>query len=1568
MATPALPDPAVPCQPPDTWDAFLSDYSKGRLPNSPSHPPPRPKLESATPYPPLPTYVEATTAADNASPPSYLAPPMPPNEDGRLKALYSFQILETGSDANFQRIANLATVLGVHSCMICLVDYDYVCVKANCRADNMDCRRDLAFSSHAILRPPGDPLVVLDTSCDWRFKDLPIVTDGPKVRFYAGAALATADGFNIGTLCVMDPNPRTEFTTKERDLIVDFAAIVMREMELWNDQVQLCTRSRMMRDIARWVRERLDRSGNEPTPEPTNNLCTLPNSDVPTSTHSPAHSIISGDDRPPRPPPPPISGSLAGAPYQQPLYHATTTPFDPALPTPTSSPTLLSTGLDSTLTAQDTTTTTTGLLPPDAVDRLEDVAFPSACGMIQASMNVDVVYLVQASTSKTSIPLSRSTNSWGKLGTSERSKGSVGTLGGGELLTPPKLTLKCLATSQRPANANSDPTLHEQNQARRQGNSWICTDQECRPHRLGDELLGAIEPDWERDHAMVMEMLGYVRQETRVPSRAPGQSPLFTYSKASEEEDMDEPSSTSSSSHPAGIRSKRLLCHTFQGTISDLTTGANSPFRSSVVMPIRGASPASRTPAQDEEPWAYFVVLSSSRTKQFSIQERIYLKNFGSCLVTEVLKRRVEAADKAKGTFIQRTPLHIILGTLELLYANADDTLNDHQLSMIASAEVSGKGLIDIINNIIDLADLDTDHGDNNNNNAPRSLPELYTQVAEVDIRDLCEQVAGSMAKVCSDKNMVLVPTWNSKPSLVSLSSVPMSTSVPSPISGVVAGSIPIPVMSRLDDSTTNGNVVSSADSQHAYSSCAKHASEAQKPAVELLVAMDEPDKGPGGEESYWNFMLNLTVVKRILTQLLENALKFTTTGFVEISAVSPSLANFPLKPPQAGARPILFTVRDTGKGISPDFIEGDLFERFTQEDPMQAGTGLGLALVKLLVESIGGWLEIWSEGIEGKGCVVRVLIWGTPTARKTKSLKHEEGVWQEKSCRFYTGESSPSTDRLWKVIGERMMGQELDMNVKRGDEQDVSPEDMMKDLSDQSPCDLILLNDDLSRLKAYLAYWKEQHTLMAQQGAVMKEPVPLLMLTSTWKDKKARALVEKYRNMWMENGQHGNAATVILMPKPVGPLKLLRCLRACLAGTDDGGLVAQGLLDPVEDLNFTPFPLLRSNSISHISTMALGFHGSSRLASAGATTMVKSSFKFPATLRTTVNGTHGNGIGSIGSSSNSSYAVPYSPRGPIPRPDGPRLRADSLSQQQSEDENIDAIDKGGASDRLGVAGSKSKRQRSIRNFISQRRSSFRGGSGSGASSNSSSRKTSTSNGSGPMPMMTAMSTTTTTTTNGSEEATATGTTMDAQGQPLPVEGEDQLGILQPIPQVLIVEDNGTNRMILKTFLKKRGVVVVEAENGKLGVEKFQEEVGRRQGRSGFEFVLMDLQMPVMDGNMATKRIREFERGMVKQHGLYTPPEEEEEEEEEEEDEDDDDADADDETESGSQKQGQCGYRPTTIFALTGLAGDEDKRLAFECGVDGYLTKPVSLTALGALLSSCHPSHRSSSSSSSESA
>ncbi|KAF7972518.1 hypothetical protein HWV62_17804 [Athelia sp. TMB] len=109
------------------------------------------------------------------------------------------------------------------------------------------------------LSKDDEPLVVLDALADWRFANHPSVISRPRIRFYAGAPLRTQDGYNVGTLSVLDDCPREEFSPRERHTLKEFAvgqilsirvfalnrliqAIVMREMELWRDKMEQFSR------------------------------------------------------------------------------------------------------------------------------------------------------------------------------------------------------------------------------------------------------------------------------------------------------------------------------------------------------------------------------------------------------------------------------------------------------------------------------------------------------------------------------------------------------------------------------------------------------------------------------------------------------------------------------------------------------------------------------------------------------------------------------------------------------------------------------------------------------------------------------------------------------------------------------------------------------------------------------------------------------------------------------------------------------------------------------------------------------------------------------------------------------------------------------------------------------------------------------------------------------------------------------------------------------------------------------------------------------------------------------
>lgn len=103
-----------------------------------------------------------------------------------------------------------------------------------------------------------EPFVVLDTLQDWRFARNPLVTGTPFVRFYAGAPLRTPDGYNVGSLCLIDDKPRTEFPPRQRLILKELAAVTMREMELWRDKLQLRIRERIQISMEKFTRECLE--------------------------------------------------------------------------------------------------------------------------------------------------------------------------------------------------------------------------------------------------------------------------------------------------------------------------------------------------------------------------------------------------------------------------------------------------------------------------------------------------------------------------------------------------------------------------------------------------------------------------------------------------------------------------------------------------------------------------------------------------------------------------------------------------------------------------------------------------------------------------------------------------------------------------------------------------------------------------------------------------------------------------------------------------------------------------------------------------------------------------------------------------------------------------------------------------------------------------------------------------------------------------------------------------------------------------------------------------------------
>lgn len=166
--------------------------------------------------------------------------PLPDSEKERHQALLDLRILDTPPEERFDRITRTAQALfGVKMCYIALVDSTRQWFKAKCGLTDTQTPRNTSFCGHAILE--NQTLVVPDASLDSRFHDNPMVIGQPFVRFYAGRPLHSLTGYNVGTLCVADCEPRS-VTDGELARLDDLAAMV-------EDQLNLMEISRLQKEL-----------------------------------------------------------------------------------------------------------------------------------------------------------------------------------------------------------------------------------------------------------------------------------------------------------------------------------------------------------------------------------------------------------------------------------------------------------------------------------------------------------------------------------------------------------------------------------------------------------------------------------------------------------------------------------------------------------------------------------------------------------------------------------------------------------------------------------------------------------------------------------------------------------------------------------------------------------------------------------------------------------------------------------------------------------------------------------------------------------------------------------------------------------------------------------------------------------------------------------------------------------------------------------------------------------------------------------------------------------------------
>lgn len=151
-------------------------------------------------------------------------------EEGRLQVLRKYEILDTPPDARFDKITKLAAhLLRTPIAIVSLVDKDRIWFKSKFGIDVHEIPRESGFCSSAIL---SDSIyVVEDAKNDPRTMANSLVVGEKAFKFYGAVPLKTNEGFNLGTLCVIDYKPRS-LTETEKEVLIGLGELVMNQIEL----------------------------------------------------------------------------------------------------------------------------------------------------------------------------------------------------------------------------------------------------------------------------------------------------------------------------------------------------------------------------------------------------------------------------------------------------------------------------------------------------------------------------------------------------------------------------------------------------------------------------------------------------------------------------------------------------------------------------------------------------------------------------------------------------------------------------------------------------------------------------------------------------------------------------------------------------------------------------------------------------------------------------------------------------------------------------------------------------------------------------------------------------------------------------------------------------------------------------------------------------------------------------------------------------------------------------------------------------------------------------------------
>ncbi|KAM7186265.1 hypothetical protein V8F20_011470 [Naviculisporaceae sp. PSN 640] len=475
---------------------------------------------------------------------------------------------------------------------------------------------------------------------------------------------------------------------------------------------------------------------------------------------------------------------------------------------------------------------------------------------------------------------------------------------------------------------------------------------------------------------------------------------LLSDHSGSDDEDSSSPTSPLSpaSPHPFGpdeeTRAQRQMIAGNQPSIA-----------TSLLKIFPGARSLAFVPLFDAQKHRWFAggfVWTKTPTRIFTVENELsYLRVFGLATMAEVARLNTKAADKTKTDILGsishelRSPLHGVVGSVELL---RNTVLDGTQENILRTIETSGRTLLDTIDHVSDacnislhataVAQLTTkqllDYSKVNNIVRPGSRSERKDSIGSSSRR--------------SRRNTVTLAALNNPPLCVHLDRLAEEV-----VESVLAG------WSYRNLSDANfaawNSIMKGASKPLADSSDSEITPGPFRPTmpharnrnpVQIYLDIDHAVN--------WTFQTHPGAFRRIVLNLFGNSLKFTKTGFIRVSLQQEPLTNGDFKcfngyTGDRQQRPVkvVLTVSDSGKGISKEYLSHNLFTPFSQEDQFAPGTGLGLSLVKQMVVSLGGSIDVLSQ--VGQGTTITVALPISPFTQNRSEIP--EGLSEDIDAGF---------------------------------------------------------------------------------------------------------------------------------------------------------------------------------------------------------------------------------------------------------------------------------------------------------------------------------------------------------------------------------------------------------------------------------------------------------------------------------------------------------------------------------------------------------------------------------------